>query len=121
MSNDTVQFAVRALVLTICAAVLGILAIDGTAIFYFGDGEAYTLIGQLNGPLVAAFTALGSSAVLHPVVSWLLARLSGQPVATLTPGSSVQLAPSAVSVALPLAGSTLTNEAPASVATGSGV
>lgn len=92
MTPDTVQFIYRfvacVFAVTGAIALLAIIGIDGGAIFHFGDGEAISLIGQLNGPLIAVSTVLGSATIGHQLLTAILARLLGVTVPVAPPSAS---------------------------------
>jgi hypothetical protein len=91
MNVQTQQFVYRVMVVTLAAALLAVILIDAGVIFVWRDGEAITLINQLNAPLVAGFSSLAVAMLGHQILPALAAKLAGGGVTPPAVQSSANL------------------------------
>lgn len=71
MTQDTLQFVYKALVIAFVVAFAGVIGALIASIFHFGDGEAQRIIADLTPAVLGAFGTMGLMFLGHQGVSAL--------------------------------------------------
>lgn len=88
MSQRTLEIIYVAVAVTVCAAILGMLALLGVAALKFGDGEGAKILSDLTPPLIGAFGALVAM-VAGPHVAGVISAAKQPPIVPLPPVKSI--------------------------------